>query len=151
MYDAVTRTPTRRKPIAPRKKGQTWCGPFALAMLTNLRSYEAAEELIRSEYPKYKGRGIKGTYHWEIAECIRSQGVRAKPAERPAAKTTLTQWYKNRTDKKGCYLVQTTSHFLIVHSTMFIDNQCDDWVSFNQLRREKRSIVKRVYEITRPM
>ena len=151
-------TPTRRKPVPPRKKGATWCVPYAIATASLLRSYEAAEDAIREVIPEYqkplrweremgyRSKPIKGVFMASTVRVMSALGLVMVPKS-VSRKLTLTQWYKQRGDKKGFYIVSAGRHVQLVHGTMICDNCSDGWVSFNQHRRYKRARIKSVYQM----
>jgi len=145
------------------KKGRTWCGPYALATVSQL-SYESALDVFK----RVTGRErISGVWNSEMDKALHILGalqrfsvtchdydthsvfvvengvMRMKPL-------TLNQWYKRRKDKGGLYLLNVSRHYVVVNGNKIIDNQKPEWTTFYKRKGKgsyKRAHVHRVWKI----
>lgn len=158
----------QRKAPTPRKKGTTWCGPWAIAVLTARRSYESAETLIResngNRFYRTSPFGhenakmpIKGTFGTDMIRALEAAGYTATLVrgsrvildERWASKSgrpkTFAAWLRSR-DCKATYLVETTGHWGVVSGRKYSDNHTQDWVNTSKATA-RRAMMGRAWII----
>lgn len=122
---------------AKAAKGKTWCGPYALALITGT-TYEYAMKRIKRAVGRDR---IMGMWNWELEKTARRMGLKKfKWTHVPASKRTnlsnMLDWFKpNR-----IYVVQVTSHYVILNTKDWTvtDNCIEGWVPIFDTIKTKR-------------
>ena len=145
---------------ARNDKGRTWCGPYALALLSGL-DYETAYKKILRSYNRYyrtqaKKRGlhpeywtkksIKGMTTYELGRAGKSLGVKID-WKKPPERCTVLGFARDHTVKGRVYLVQTRTHFLTVLDGMIYDNWPSSPRPADGQHHLRKAIVQSVAEI----
>jgi hypothetical protein len=153
-------------PARSALKRNTWCGPYAAAVVLTC-SYDTAYDFMLKATRR---RSITGMRTAELAKALREYGVDAQCIEmngywryvtRPCelgSKTsymamkplTLTQWVNERAKPGVTYIVAAGRHFMTVRDRKIICNQQPEWKSMAQRKGKgsyKRAQVTGVIEI----
>lgn len=117
--------------------GKTWCGPYALALITG-KTYEDVLPFIRRAA---KRKRIMGMYNWEFQKTARRMGLRKFefkkiPSTQRTNLSNMTDWLRpNR-----IYVVQVTSHYVIVNTKdwTMTDNQTEGWIPISSEHKNGR-------------
>ena len=131
-----------------------WCGPAALSILTGMTTDDASR-LVRSITLKSKCTGM----HWnEMLVALMQCGfqcVRRPHRYKGNNRITLSRWVKEnksnlslqRTGGYKTYLISAGYHFQIIQGPMYVDNHVKEPVFFDEIKKGKRRIVRRVYQL----
>ena len=134
----------------PNPNGTSWCGPTALTVLTGKR-YDIIEKDILSKKANKKKKYIRGMYNHEMGNALRRYGYSMRHASLHGC-DTFRQWTKATYGQRGkkWYLMQTTSHFLVVKGNKVWDNNTPkEGVPITKSRLYKRARLDNVYEVER--
>lgn len=146
-------------PKGTAKARANWCGPYAIAVLLRLPTYDQAYDIARRVNGLKAVRGLRCTQLWRAISahnktrqlCVWGQDI--SPAHNyrqlglDTPRPTLTQWYRCRPDKRAVYLVVAGHHFLVIHGTRIIDNWTLKWEPFHARKHHKRARVAQVWRI----
>lgn len=171
--DSFTAKP---KPVRNKKgrahknpNGTSWCGPTALTVLTGKRYDIIEKDLLRAvnknkstggfnlrtasfvRKPKPKVNEIKGMYNHEMRNALHRYGYSMNHASLHGC-DTFRQWTKESYGQRGkkWYLIQTTSHYLVVKGNKVWDNNTPpEGVPITKSRLYKRARLQNIYEIRR--
>lgn len=153
----------------PNPNGTSWCGPTALTVLTGKRYDIIEKDLLKAvnknkstggfnlrtasfvRKPKPKVNEIKGMYNHEMRKALRKYNYSMNHSSLHGCQT-FRQWTKATYGQRGkkWYLIQTTSHFLVVKGNKVWDNNTpEEGVPITKSRLYKRARLDNVYEIER--
>ena len=147
-------------PARSATRQRSWCGPYAIATLAGVDYDTAYDRVCRV----LGVQSIAGMRNNQTLKVLKDYGLRVMPLPRAevydiisygdgystARRLTLAQWLKRRPPlpQGAMYLVQVTGHYLVVRGSRIIDNRSLQWEPFSQRRKNKRSLVSAVFEIS---
>lgn len=130
-----------RSPTRSETRSKSWCGPYALAVLSGLtyddayskmlkainrqRSKEAAARGLRRDY--WKKTAFKGVSTYEIRIAAKALGVKIEWATDRSRRyahrgVTLLTFVREHTIKGKTYLVVAGNHYVVVKDGTVYDN-----------------------------
>jgi hypothetical protein len=156
---------TMRAPAKTKGNAETWCGPYALAVVMGV-DYDTA--YARAMTTLERERPIEGMSNCQLIKVLLDYNFRFEIARfkqlaeqrmvydsllmehRPRfIYKTLTQWFNSDLHKPDAtYIVALTTHYVVVRGDWIIDNQSGKWIRFSKWRTYKRARVRSVFEIT---
>lgn len=95
------------------KRGRTWCGPYALAVISG-KSYEEAHVFAKKAVPDRK---LMGMYNSEVTKAARLMGFKQfdfkmiPKRERVCLRKAIDHMKPNRV-----YIVNVTNHYVVVNT-----------------------------------
>ena len=131
-----------------RAKGRWYCGPHAIGAITG-ESFET----VRAAINRYRGRapniGVTGMHSHEGKAALNYLGYDLDkryhamygPGEGPP---TFKQWLKRPRNEDQIWLVELTTHYVIVQGDWFIDNHTEGKTHVAYAPHQ-RARVKRAY------
>lgn len=132
-----------------RGKGKRWyCGPFAFAAITGY-SFEDTREVLNWNMGRPHNTGICGIENGTMLKALNAEGFKPSLREDLSyTRETFAQWLK-RFDrlKSAVYLLELTSHYVLVQDDWFIDNHSKHKVHISQAPWKRKRVLK-VWKIT---
>lgn len=133
-----------------RAKGRWFCGPHAIAVITGARF-----ERVRAAINEYRGRakhiGVCGMYSYEVEAALNTLGFGMNRTTGPRFALegiNLKKWLTRPRIEGTVYLVELTSHYVVVTDDWLIDNHTKGRVDIHYAPH-LRAKVKRVYSCFR--
>lgn len=137
-----------------------WCGPGAISIITGLDT-DSVSRLVRSFTGNTKCTGMTNT---SLRRALRMCNIRLKPILSNVdvnghlisdfKSPTITKWRKDNADKLkitetgyNVYLVNAGHHYQILQGEFFIDNQVQDFVLFDDLKKGKRRKIRKIWQV----
>lgn len=100
-----------------QRKGNRYCGPAALSILTGCDTGQAAA-LLRKASGR---RAIKGTYHSEMLDALRLLGITPYRIAHQGQLPTLAQWHREtRRSADEVILLSVGYHFAVVQGRRYV-------------------------------
>lgn len=143
-----------RKAIAgTERKAITWCGPYALALVSGFSYDEVYKKMLRAVNrgrPKHlhKLKSIKGVHNHtmeQVAYTLRCAFTFKKLKKPQTLLSYADELYPSRV-----YIVAITGHFLVLdmRTREVCDNQSKEWIPISE-SKHKRCLVRNVAEVGR--
>jgi len=125
---------------------KTWCGPYALAVLTGTH-YEFAYRTLKEIRRK---RSTAGVTNKNMMSAFKNLNVKYKHTKLDKRKK-LANYINDDLAPNKVYLVQITKHYLIIDTRdcTTIDNQVPQWNDMHSTKHSKK-LVCEVFEILNP-
>ena len=135
-----------------RAKGRWYCGPHAIAVITG-RSFETVRAAINEHRGRAAHIGVTGMWSREVEAALNTLGygmdtILNSRAEKVCNRLSLSHWLKHPRHEGRVYLVELTTHFVIVTDDWLIDNHTKGKVDIH-FAPHRRSKVTRVFSCFR--
>lgn len=131
------------------RKATTWCGPYALALISGLDYDTVYGKVLRAKnkrMPTHKKRkyitGMSKSLMQIVAKTMKCLFMFVK-----AQRMTLNSYIDHLTPNK-VYIIQITGHYVVVDTRTWeiCDNQSKAWQSISD-SKHKRCFVKKIAEV----
>lgn len=150
--------PSGYYPVLARESESCTCGPYILALLS-LQSAQYAKEWIRWNIMRNRGldkagrrKRVGNMYMDQMVRYLNTHNIGVTGLDDYTFKgrkhnPTLTQWFANRPNKEGTYIILLGRHFILVQGKMVICRMDRWWIPMTDKRRLKRARVWQVVEV----
>jgi len=135
-------------PARHGRKGNKWCGPTAISILTGCTT-DSAELALKAR--RASRAAVKGTTVFEVNCALSQFGFRLHPCLSAADGRTIAAFVDGRIDgididPRAAYLISAAHHWQVVQGSWFADNR--------GLRRTddatfRRGVIRAVYRVER--
>ena len=131
------------------RKAITWCGPYALALVSGLSYDEVYKKMLRAKnkrQPKWRKLKHITRVSDQLMQIV-AKTVKTPFYFKPAKRMTLSQ-YVDHLEPNTVYIIQITGHYVVIDTRTWelSDNQSLTWVPIKD-SKHKRCFVKRLAEV----
>jgi hypothetical protein len=136
-------------PIKHGPKGNRYCGPCALAAISN-RQTDYAAKLLRKITGK---RSITGTSHWAVHRALHEMGFGVRKVTYHQARPTkdrmsLAAWLKITPRPAGkVFLLDAGNHWQVISGRRYVCGRIGEIVSIRDKRVKRRAKVEAAWEV----